>query len=136
MLESPAPSPRGDRYELLEDKRFVTGLETPAGRRPAWTCGVLHQETRAESPSSSAPARTPARQPVAAPDAGRGARGQRARGRRGCARSLTASHGAPYEVRLAGAGGQGIVVLAGLLLAEAAVAPAGQERYPRAGVRP
>ena len=106
--------------ELLEDKRFVTGLETPAGGRPAWACGVLHEETRAElsaqlrARAGNGPPpvvrRTPIAVRVAAEPAGNGA-----------TRDGHASAGAPYEVRLAGAGGQGIV-LAGLLLAEAAVA--------------
>jgi 2-oxoglutarate/2-oxoacid ferredoxin oxidoreductase subunit beta len=106
--------------ELLEDKRFVTGLEPPAAWRPAWTSGVLHQETRAELSEQLRARAGNERQPVVRPtpvtarEAGEPTGDVAMRDRQ-------ASDGAPYEVRLAGAGGQGIV-LAGLLLAEAAVA--------------
>jgi 2-oxoglutarate ferredoxin oxidoreductase subunit beta len=104
-----------DIDELLEDKRFVVGLETPGGRRPAVACGVLHEETRPEL-GELLRARSPQgrRPPVSE-------RGSVEPAAHGAAPEQHASPGAPYEVRLAGAGGQGIV-LAGLLLAEAAVA--------------
>jgi 2-oxoglutarate ferredoxin oxidoreductase subunit beta len=106
--------------ELLDDKRFVPGLETLGGRRPAWACGVLHQETRAELGEQLRARADAARPPVARrmPVAPRLA-GEPAAG--GATRDHHAGAGTQYEVRLAGAGGQGIV-LAGLLLAEAAVA--------------
>ena len=97
--------------DLLDDKRFLPGLETPAGPHPARAHGVLHEEARPElseqlrargaTPAPAAGRRPPARDPSG--PVGR------------------ASTTGQCEIRLAGAGGQGIV-LAGLLLAEAAVA--------------
>ncbi|OGK86608.1 MAG: hypothetical protein A2X52_19965 [Candidatus Rokubacteria bacterium GWC2_70_16] len=103
----------------LTDKSFVPGLglEAPhGGAAPAFTAGVLHREDRpdlgallAERAAASAPRRS---RPEPAPAAGE-------------TPSLSPGDGAPptgpMRIRLAGAGGQGIV-MAGLLLAEAAVA--------------
>ena len=109
-----------DIDELLEDKRFVPGLEPLGGQRPTWTCGVLHQETRAELGEQLRARASDERRPVArrTPVTAREATEPAAAG---ATRGHDASAAGPYEVRLAGAGGQGIV-LAGLLLAEAAVA--------------
>jgi len=101
----------------LTEKKFVPGLapETPhGGTAPAFNAGILHREERpdlgallAERAAASAP--RPRRQETAA----------------AATPSATAAPGAPpagpLRIRLAGAGGQGIV-MAGLLLAEAAVA--------------
>jgi 2-oxoglutarate ferredoxin oxidoreductase subunit beta len=105
--------------ELLAEKRFVTGLDT--GRGPAQVpqaLGVLHEESRPELCEALG---------VAGVERGRPAR----RGAAGLAPQAPAPPRAAdaralgeapqYQVRLAGAGGQGIV-LAGLILAEAAVA--------------
>jgi len=108
----------------LAEKAFVPGLEAASATHPlqaSLPSGVLHQEARPEfteqllarlaaHPASKGP---PAGSP---PDASAG----RAQGPAG--RPMPAPSGlSQYQVRLAGAGGQGIV-LAGLLLAEAAVA--------------
>jgi len=103
----------------LTEKKFVPGLapETPhGGAAPAFNAGILHREERpdlgallAERAAASAP--RPGLQETAAAAI--------------ATPSATAATGAsppgPLRIRLAGAGGQGIV-MAGLLLAEAAVA--------------
>jgi len=103
---------------LLAEKRFVPGLATARGGvQPAVALGVLHEARRPEFSAALAAARAaapPAERPAAPP-----------------ATPVVAPAGVPAapapaeapqcRVRLAGAGGQGIV-LAGLLLAEAAVA--------------
>ncbi len=109
-----------DVDDLLADKRFLPGLETPASLGRARACGVLHEETRPEL-SEQLGARATGEHDSVAPrePAGPHATGEPARD--GSAPGRPASPSAQYEVRIAGAGGQGIV-LAGLLLAEAAVA--------------
>ena len=100
---------------LLAEKRFVPGLAGErGGAQPPVPLGVLHEARRPELAAALAAARAaaarPARRPAPPPSAARP---------RAAAPALA---DAPQcRVRLAGAGGQGIV-LAGLLLAEAAVA--------------
>ncbi len=110
-----------DVDELLADKRFVTGLETPpSSLGPARARGILHRETRPELSEQLCARGGDEREPVAH----RQPAGPRSNVRLSRDTSLPARDASPpeqYEVRLAGAGGQGIV-LAGLLLAEAAVA--------------
>ncbi len=108
MLESQRRSVE-EVDELLADKRFVPGLDT-SGSRPPLACGVLHEETRPELADRLCSRASEAHGPAKATSA--------------ATPPPTRSAGAPdtrCDVRLAGAGGQGIV-LAGLLLAEAAVA--------------
>jgi 2-oxoglutarate/2-oxoacid ferredoxin oxidoreductase subunit beta len=106
--------------EALGAKRFVPGLATPSVRETSgFRKGVLHEEERPELTErlatlreqrrSRAESSRPASEPswTAEPSA------------ESPARAAEAASG-EYRVRLAGAGGQGIV-LAGLLLAEAAV---------------
>jgi 2-oxoglutarate ferredoxin oxidoreductase subunit beta len=96
--------------EALGAKKFVPGLTPDHEPPPSVTAGVLHREERTEfaealrhaTPAAPRPAATPA-EPVAMAE-------EEHAPRPGLAR-----------IRLAGAGGQG-VVLAGLILAEAAVA--------------
>ena len=111
--------------EPLAEKQFVPGLEPPSAARAAQAAlpaGVLHQEARpefAEQLRARAAARPASKKARPAPGAG----GAVAPARDPAGNA--AANGGPttneYQVRLAGAGGQGIV-LAGLLLAEAAVA--------------
>jgi 2-oxoglutarate ferredoxin oxidoreductase subunit beta len=102
----------------LADKRFVPGLvaDAPAhAAHPSFAAGVLHRETRAEYAEQLA-ARTATARPRPLPGSRNGSEPARARDE---------SAGPPAtgetRIRIAGAGGQGIV-LAGLLVAEAAVA--------------
>jgi 2-oxoglutarate ferredoxin oxidoreductase subunit beta len=98
--------------EALDVKKFVPGLacDTAHEPPPSVTSGVLHREERAEfaetlrhaTPASPRPTARPLEPATTAPEKG-------------------APRTGPARIRLAGAGGQG-VVLAGLLLAEAAVA--------------
>jgi len=103
----------------LTEKKFVPGLapETPhGGVAPAFNAGILHREERPElgailAERAAALAPRPARPesttaPAATPSA---------------AAISGAPPSGPLRIRVAGAGGQGIV-MAGLLLAEAAVA--------------
>ena len=112
----------------LGEKRVVPGLlaDPPAhAAHPAFTPGVLHRETRPEFVQQLASRVAAAPWPPPAPGGGPGETAPVP-----APPALTR----PLTVRLAGAGGQGIV-LAGLLLAEAAVA-AGMQRHPRSGLRP
>jgi 2-oxoglutarate ferredoxin oxidoreductase subunit beta len=110
--------------EPLAEKQFVCGLDTSPAMRLLQTSlasGVLHRESRPEfaeqlvARAAAHPAeKTPRPERRAAAPAGKGQGAERA--------AAAGASGPPqYQVRLAGAGGQGIV-LAGLLLAEAAVA--------------
>ena len=102
--------------ELLDEKRFVPGLATDRdGVRSPVALGVLHEAQRAELSATLAAARGRER-PVrrSAPRPGPSTPGPRAA-------TADLADAPQCRVRLVGAGGQGIV-LAGLLLAEAAVA--------------
>jgi len=118
----------------LAEKQFVCGLETSPSMHLLQTSlasGVLHQEARpefAEQLAARAATSSKGRQPrpafTSSPSpsregegAGEGGHGTLDRDRKGPGSGMPRT----YQVRLAGAGGQGIV-LAGLLLAEAAVA--------------
>ncbi|MBI2526024.1 MAG: 2-oxoacid:acceptor oxidoreductase family protein [Candidatus Rokubacteria bacterium] len=103
----------------LTDKSFVPGLglDVPhGGAAPAFDAGVLHREERPDlgallaRRAAASPPR--ARRPEIVPPAA---------GTAGATAGNGSSFAGPVRIRLAGAGGQGIV-LAGLLLAEAAVA--------------
>ena len=100
----------------LAEKKFVPGLapETPhGGAAPAFNAGILHREERPDLGALLAE-----RAAAAAPRSGR----QETAAAASATPSATAAPWAPpLRIRLAGAGGQGIV-MAGLLLAEAAVA--------------
>ena len=100
----------------LSEKRFVPGLlaDPPAhAAHPSFHSGVLHRETRPEYAAELArQAETAAREPRPAPES-----------RQAAVPAAVVPEAPAREslIRLGGAGGQGIV-LAGLLLAEAAVA--------------
>jgi 2-oxoglutarate/2-oxoacid ferredoxin oxidoreductase subunit beta len=105
-----------DVDSLLHDKRALPGLAPSASvPSPSFASGVLHEERRPELSERIG----------AKPVASRAVDAERSAGaEREPEPAVTAPRAAatePVQVRLAGAGGQGIV-LAGLLLAEAAVA--------------
>jgi 2-oxoglutarate ferredoxin oxidoreductase subunit beta len=125
--------------EALGAKRFVEGLATPpAGTVPPFETGVLHQEARPEL-TERLRALAAHRRAAAADGSSAPREARHSRGEPGCVEAPPADGepvvprsqsgvettgrdgtGGEYCIRVAGAGGQGIV-LAGLILAEAAV---------------
>ena len=103
----------------LTEKKFVPGLapETPhGGAAPAFNAGILHREERPDLGALLAE-----RAAAATPRPGRQETAAAATATPSAAAAPGAPPAGPLRIRFAGAGGQGIV-MAGLLLAEAAVA--------------
>jgi len=103
----------------LTEKKFVPGLapETPhSGAAPAFNAGIFHREERPDFGALLAE-----RAAASAPRPGRRETAAAATATPSATAAPWASPAGPLRIRLAGAGGQGIV-MAGLLLAEAAVA--------------
>jgi 2-oxoglutarate/2-oxoacid ferredoxin oxidoreductase subunit beta len=108
---------------VLAGKRFVGGRATPPARAGSPVeAGVLHQEQRPELTERMLALRAERRARTAPGGNGAPARDAGGPARRAAPAGAGAGAGtaSEYRVRLAGAGGQGIV-LAGLVLAEAAV---------------
>jgi 2-oxoglutarate/2-oxoacid ferredoxin oxidoreductase subunit beta len=117
--------------DTLASKKYVPGLaeSTVSHPVPAWMkTGVLHREARpefgngqSEQAVSDTARAAGARTGTPDPDGSKDARASGVRAKAPGADTGAAAGARPYRVRLAGAGGQGIV-MAGLVLAEAAVA--------------